>query len=225
MNPDYDPNSPEARTFGVMSRGGYRDTGADELRSRIAANPTDPAERASIINEAVRRNMTDEIPESWGIGVGATPEVEDTGEVYNYANLYTQDDDLSIVLYDDGTLAIENSGGRQIYLFSVDRFWADQELLALQTSLTWGRHTSADFDQLLVNLGDRGVDQTNQLYAWLTIEGGPGNDIPLVVGINQQGQAELMIGQEHYPFPQVQDVDKAIDGLARLRKLLEDDFT
>lgn len=226
-----DPNDERMRrNFEILSRGGYRGTEADKLREAIAANPQDPAERARLINVAIENNMVDEIPADWAVGVGATPEEQEDVEVLDYV-IFTGGEGtaetITLYLYLDGVLTLESAQGG--ILWAADRdsfFWAERQLADLRVTLAWARNVAADFESLLDFLGARPPDLTNQLHTWMIA--GQGRDTTgqtIIIGVGQTGSVELVfLDGQRFAFGSVQNVDRALQGVDRLHKILEDDF-
>jgi hypothetical protein len=203
-----------------------------DLRTRIAANPTDPAERSRLINEAVTLNMTDEIPPDWGIGVGQSPEEPDEKEEFNDYTFDTDPYPIGIVLWMDATVSIHNFTGGQvgevIFNFNPDREWTDTGLYNLQEAIEWATSVADEWDEFLEMIGDRTQDTSNNLYCWKVVTTGPEGSPTITVGLNINGLVTLMFGDEsptqRHSFLTDEDATNASNDIGNIRSNLEEEL-
>lgn len=161
----------------------------DEVRSGIAANPQTTTERARLINAAIENNMADEIPDDWGIGVGQSPDEPAEQVVRYYGEIITANGVLYIMVYQDGTLVMENEGGNVVHEFSNEQSWALNELRSLEDDLKWAREVALDSSDFRYMLGERPIDPVMLLHSWRVGITGPGGSPALIVGIGDSSPA------------------------------------
>lgn len=194
----------------------------DELRSAIAANPQDPAERSRLINAAIENNMADEIPAGWGIGVNSGPDEPEQAEVFSFEPIRTEETDLFLTLATDGAVTIDKLDGRIVYAFPREPFWADTQLIGLEEAVKWAFELAVRPDELTNTLGERPVDPSNLLYTWKTCNFGPDVNVGVItVGLNQQFRVQLVFDNgEHYTLAD----DDILDAIDHIITLLQEHF-